>query len=179
MATSRTKPAAAAKPEPTNPPTLSIIVDGEPRDLYMSFGLLRELANVAGDLERLNYAMLSPDEMIIFMNVALTKREKNGRPIPTEVEEDDPHNEGQTIKVKRVVPYDANYCDISEDDREALMQWIYGHVLGFFLKRVQGLEESFRKAAPQLQHLNSSASGLKDLIGRMQLPGASEPPQTS
>lgn len=157
----KTEAEAEAVPESIAPsPNITVILAGKPFDIFMSFGLLRELTEITGGFESINEAFLNQAVMIEFLSVLLTPREKNGRPIPTEVD-------GQL----QIVWYDSQYAEIDEDDRERLLQWAYGHVLNFFLKRVLTLKKTFTSAVPELEHLTSSASGLQALALKMRSAG--------
>lgn len=135
--------------------TIIITVDGEERTLRMVFGLLRELAMVVGSLENLTHTILMPEGELAIMNVVLAKREANGRPV-----------EGGA--------YDASYCEISMEDREALIQWVSGHLISFFMTRVLGLEKTFGRHAPELERLNSFKNGLASSGGKTQPAGRSK-----
>jgi len=158
-----------APPAAPPPAELSVTVDGEIRDLKMTFGLQRELVAVVQEFERLNFAIIDPETMVDFMSVALTKREPNGKPLTKK------GDDGKTVSDY----YDAAYADISDDDREALMDWIYAHVTDFFLKRVRALEKTFSRAGPELKRLNYSAIGLRDSISQTPARGRSDASQAN
>ncbi len=134
------------------PARITITVNGEQTELFASFGLIRELAAISGGLENIQFAVTDPQMMVEFMATVLSKR----------------NAEGQIETV-----FNAAYCEIEPDDVDQLMDWIYGHVYDFFVRRVRSLEKVMTNLGPELARLNSSATGLANSISNPQPAGAS------
>lgn len=142
-----TKSKTAEEPKRVVPPReINVVVDGKLRSLKMSFGLQRELANVAGDVDSAHYRFMSADGMVEFMNVALCERDERGAP-------------RRDAETGDVLVFDASYIDITPEDVDLLMNWIQGHVTDFFLRRLATLESTMLSALPEIERLSSSVNG--------------------
>jgi hypothetical protein len=96
--------------------TISVTVNGEAKEVLMSYGLLNQLVRTVGDLEQLGSMSIDPDVRDAILKQVLSERTRGGK-ITKEADLDD--------------------IEISVEDVEALLAWVGEHVLNFFLKALE------------------------------------------
>ncbi len=96
--------------------TLTITVDGQPRDIFMSFGLLHELLRAVGDISGASVIAIDPEIREKVMLVTLSERDEEGR-------------------VSKPFPFYR--AKITPADMQRLFQWVAEHVLDFFLTAME------------------------------------------
>jgi hypothetical protein len=120
---------------------LSIKISGEERELFMSYGLLNELAKIVGSPEAAPQIAINEYLREEVLKATLAERKPSG-------------------KVTKPVA-DIDDIDISIADVEALLDWATENVLSFFvrsLKKVVGHAEANKDA---FEALKSSLAGLE------------------
>lgn len=130
----RTTAATVEKPSPR----FTIKVDGEDRDIFMSFALVNRLQFLVGDVEGLPLVMIDPTMRDAIMKELLAVRTKSG---------------------KLVDEVDPETVEVSLSDITNILDWASAHILDFFLaglERAQALQ--FRNQA-RLSNLKSTQAG--------------------
>jgi hypothetical protein len=120
--------------------TLEITVGDEKRELFMSFGLLNQLAKLIGSPDDVAQIYLNGELRDLVLACALAKRKKSGK-IIEEVDVDD--------------------LEISTDDIEAILEWLGDHVMGFFVRSLTKVAGISGKHKEKLAALVSSLDGSK------------------
>jgi hypothetical protein len=115
--------------------TLSVIVDGAPVDLFMSYGLLTELARTVSSIDAIASLDLDNDTRDAFLGSVLADRTKSGK-----------------VKTKRAL----DELDISLEDVERTLNWGKEHLLGFFLRRVENAQGHAAKINAVLEPFSSA-----------------------
>lgn len=125
---------------PELPETFTLKVNGEDREVFMSFGLLNELTTIVGDPGAIASLTLNPEMRNKVLAAALAKRKKSGK-----VEE--------TIDIDDV--------DITITDMENVLDWVSGHVMSFFVRSLRKVAAVNEKYEAPLKDLVSSLVGSK------------------
>jgi hypothetical protein len=133
--------------------TFDISVNGEDRSIFMSFGLLNDLTSIVGDPGAIASLTLNPDMRNGVLKSALAKRKKSGK-IEEEVDIDD--------------------LDVSIKDVEALLDWVSGHVMSFFVRSLRKVAAVNEKYEAPLRDLVSSLGGSKSSASVTPSSGPSE-----
>lgn len=142
---------SAKDTEKAGPPPSRITVempDGD-RELFMSFGLLNELASLVGGPEAVPNLSFDAQMSQTALFSVLVKRNKRGQPIDFE-DEDDP-----------VIP-----GDLSPETAEKILDWVAGHVLDFFVRRFANSVKLFGTQAAQLAEVGSSLTSSPNSAGK-------------
>lgn len=108
--------------------TLSLTINGQPVELFMSYGMLTSLAKSIPSLDVIPAIIADNDSRDAFLDVLLSKRDKNG----------------VVLEARK-----ASECEISIEDVEKALVWAQDHLMDFFLRglqRAQALSERIRKA---------------------------------
>jgi len=117
---------------------LTVSINGEDRELFMSYGLLNELSRILGSIESIADAAMDPvvrDEVLI---ACLSERSKTGK------------------LINRV---DIDDLGFSVDTAGAIIEWASEHVLDFFMKRVESANRLAEKQAARIKGLTPSSNG--------------------
>lgn len=122
-------------------PYKSINVDGEEREIFMSFGLLDTLCRIIGDPSNVAQVHVNFELREQVLKETLAERKKSGK------------------LVKHV---DVDELDISIEDVEDLISWASEHVLVFFIRSLSKVAEMTRKTEGPIKDLVSSFPGLSD-----------------
>ena len=99
--------------------TLTVKIDGEDRDLFMSYGLLTALSKKLPTADAVGAIPHDPELRDVTLLVALAERSKTG-------------------KITKALD-SIEDIDISMEDVERVLDWVMEHLTGFF---VRGLEKS-------------------------------------
>lgn len=117
---------------------IEVKVNGENRDIKMTFGMLNTLCQIVGDVD--NIASLHVDAYVRskILTELLSDRDSRG-------------------KVRATA--DLESTDVSMDDVEALLTWAGDHVLDFFLKALERTKALQDKHLPRIKALMPSQPG--------------------
>jgi len=124
-----------AKPETS----IMVTVNGQAQNLFMSYGLLTELARVVPTIDHITALVADNDMRDKFIETLLAQRDQNG---------------------VVVAPRSVHSVNISLDDVESLFAWGQAHLLGFFLRalgRSKQMQDQILTVLGQ-----SSSTGLED-----------------
>jgi acetolactate synthase small subunit len=99
-----------------NTSTLTVTIDGEDREIFMSYGLLTQLARILPSLDHVALVGVDHELRDSFLAALLAKRTKAG-------------------KVTEEVSFDE--VEISLEDVETLITWGQEHLLDFFLRAMR------------------------------------------
>jgi len=121
--------------------TITITVNEESRDIFMSFGLLNELTKLVGDPNQTASIMIDVDLRTEVLSLVLAKRKKSG-------------------KIEEAV--DMDDIDISIDDVERVLHWTQEHVISFFVRSLKQVMAVTKNHQTEISNLASSMDGLKD-----------------
>ncbi len=125
--------------------TISITVDGETRDIFMSFGLLNELTSIIKDPSLVGAVQLNPELRETFLTAILAKRKKSG-------------------KIEEAIDFDD--IDISVGDVERVLPWAQEHVLSFFVRSFRNIQTVTERYSAEVTSLTSSLVGSKDSVSK-------------
>lgn len=126
---------------------ISIMYAGQPRELFMSFGLLHELTRLVGSPD--NAGAVGID---FHLREAALERVFGERKI-----EESP--EGHSTV--RFIPADVGSLPISTDDAIRVLDWVSENVLDFFLKQLKTGGDLVLRNKERLEDLTSSFPGFK------------------
>lgn len=121
------------------PDHLEIKQDGEPRKLFMSYGLLNRLTVIIGGSDRVPLLAGDPAMQEEVLLEVFTKREKN---MPT------------------VRPDDLEELDVSLADIGNILDWVGGHVTNFFLQATERSVVQAQKTAKRMESLQATVTGI-------------------
>jgi hypothetical protein len=110
MSTTQVKAAPAAR--------LTISLDGEKRELFMSFGLLNELCRAIGNLEAAVQIPIDNELRDYTLLAVLSKRDDQGAVA-----------DGGAVNLRTL--------EIEVQDAEDLLAWVSEHVTDFFLRTME------------------------------------------
>lgn len=120
---------------------ITVKIDDQDREIFMSFGLLNDLATLTGDPARVAAIPLIADLRMSVLNTVLAPRRKNG---------------------KKEAEIDVTELDISIEDAERLLTWASEHVMSFFVRALQKVEKVSAHHKEALAGLVSSLGGSND-----------------
>ena len=120
------------------PETFQVKVNGEDREIFMSFGLLNELTTIVGDPGAVAAITMNPEMRNKVLASALAKRKPSGK-IEEKVDIDD--------------------VEITIKDVESLLDWVAGHVMSFFVRSLRKVAAVNEKYEAPLKDLVSSLGG--------------------
>jgi len=120
---------------------LSVTFEGNDRELFMSYGLLNELAKLVGSPEVAPSISLDEHLRAEVLAACLAERKPSGK---------------VTQKVK-----DMDDLDISIDDIESILDWATEHVLNFFVRSLGKMLKRVEANKDVLEGLKSSLDGLQ------------------
>ena len=123
---------------PTPSPSLHVTVDGQVREIFMSFGLLNQLTNIIGDMQNVGFVHVVPDIRAQVLNELLAERTKGG-------------------KVTKIVPHDE--AEVSLEDIQKLLDFAVEHMLDFTLKATENLVALQKRQEARALSLKSSLAG--------------------
>lgn len=114
--------------------SITIRVDGEDREIFMSYGLVNLLAGVAGDPDAAGRFVIDQDMREQVMRILLSERNKAGKLTgePLENIED---------------------VELSIADARRLLAWASEHTIDFFLDSVLDMKETIQKAGMKMDQV--------------------------
>lgn len=123
---------------PTPASSLYIKVDGQDREIFMSFGLLNQLTHIIGDMQNVGFVHVVPEVRAQVLNELLAERTKGG-------------------KVTKIVPHDE--AEVSLEDVQKLLDFAVEHMLDFTLRATENLVALQKKQEVRALALKSSLPG--------------------
>lgn len=129
------------------PSRITVNIAGQGRELFMSFGLLNEIASLVGSPEGVPTLSFDPSASHALLELVLAKRDKRGNIIR---EEDEP-----------IVP-----LDLEPDAAEAIIDWAGTHALDFFIRRFAKSAQLFATQAENLAAVGSSLTSSVNSPGK-------------
>ncbi len=145
--------------KPKLPMSCFVNVDGEEREIFMSFALLNRLAFLIGNVEELPMIQLNPEMRDLFLVELLSKRTKGGKIIPPAV--------------------DVGDCDVSLDDVQLVLDFASEHVMDFTLGALEKSTTLQQKNMGRMLSLKSSVTGLGNSASKNSPASPSTPPQAN
>lgn len=130
-------PAQTEGNEPTVPTHLTVKINGEPRELNMSFNLQRRIVKLV-DVTKLDRLQIDPNLSDPVIEECIQKRDKRGKPEVFEKLDD---------------------IDIAPQDADTVLQWATGHIVDFFVKRLEAAKGTNAQFEPILKRLMHSPNG--------------------
>lgn len=118
---------------------LKITIDGEERTLFMSFGLLNELASLVQDPARVPAIPVDAYLREAVLSAAFAKRKKSGK-ITEEIA-------------------DFDDIDVTIEDVEATLDWVVEHVMSFFVRSLRKVVQVTKANETDLKDLASFLAG--------------------
>jgi hypothetical protein len=125
---------------------IKILLDGQEKTLFMSFGLLNELCRMYGDVHTATQVPLNADLRDVTLITLLSPRDENGM-IP----------EGKEVRL--------NLLDMPLDDGDKLLSWASEHAIYFFVTALKRVVEA--------QKSNAALKELIEISGVKLVPEAS------
>lgn len=132
-------------PEVKLNPMISVIVDGQEREVFMSFALLNRLAYLVGNPEQVGIMMLDPVVRETALTELLAERTKGGK----------------VINQKALDEY-----EVSLEEVEKLLDWAAEHVLNFTIRVAEKSTAHATKHQDRLLSLTSTAIGLANSVSK-------------
>lgn len=132
------------KPETKNyPKRFDLAVEGrDPLKINMTFGLLTEISKDFQTLEDFQVALIDQDRVLDLIDKAIMIRDDEGDPLP----------EGQPSIRK---------LDIDVEEFERVSEWLLGHVLSFFARRMKAFTSATEGSQSQLGEMVLRLNKLK------------------
>lgn len=118
--------------------TFTIEVDGDPRDIKMTFGLLNELVRVIGDVEGIAEISFNNDLRDAVLNEVFSERDEQGR-------------------IKE--PVNLFNLAVDPDDVVNLLEWVGAHVTDFLLKQMLKTKVMVESNQGRLKALMPTSTG--------------------
>lgn len=120
--------------------TLDVKINGEGRELYMSFGLLNLLATMVPTPELVPTMSLDPEARTAILTACFTPRKKSG---------------------KATEEIDIDDMEFSIEDAESTLGWVTDHLMAFFVRALRKVMATTEANKDELANLASSLNGLK------------------
>ncbi|BAQ50289.1 hypothetical protein [Methylobacterium aquaticum] len=140
-------PTSSTSTEQKAPSRLRVNISGEDRDLFMSFGLLNEVASLVGSPEGVPTLSFNPPTAHALLELVLAKRDKRGNILRDDEEPIVPH-------------------DLDPDVGETIIDWAGAHVLDFFIRRFKKSAQLFATQAENLAAVGSSLTSSVNSPGK-------------
>ncbi len=118
--------------------TLTLEINGKSRDLFMSFGLLNELASLLGDVDRLTELPINHELRTVILKAVLSERTKAG---------------------KIVTEADLSEIDMDPQDVPKILAWVGEWVVDFFIQSGEAVKSVFVANMERVKSLTSSPNG--------------------
>ncbi|PZP71766.1 MAG: hypothetical protein DI590_05760 [Methylorubrum populi] len=125
--------------DPKPPSHLRVTIDGETREIFMSFGLTNEIAHLVGGVEGIPDLSFNQTTAMAALELVLARRDKRGNILPP-AEGEDP-----------VVPY-----NLDPEVAEEILDWAGNHALDFFVRQFAKQAARFATKAGKLAEVGSS-----------------------
>lgn len=105
------------------------------RQIKMTYGLLQKLASRFNDLGQVENLSLDYNLQNDLINEVLAERDENGQ---------------------REIPLKDYSLELSLDEGKALMDWISGHIIDFFISQLQAQTKAAEKLQPLVEELQKT-----------------------
>lgn len=122
---------------------ITIKVDNEDREIFMSFGLLSHLATFVASPELVGRLFVDPEMREAVLVFLLTKRARSGKVVGDKLES-------------------SMDVEVSREDAMRLLEWASEHIMDFFVASFQTLRKVSEERAANLEALMSSETGSSD-----------------
>jgi hypothetical protein len=132
---------------------LTVTIDGQEHELFMSYGLLDRLTKIIGGSLDITTASLEPNTRNETLIACLTKK-------------------GRAGVLDKV---DIDNLDIDPEDVVRIVNWATEHVIGFFLKATERTKEMGERIKDKLGSLTHLVDGSKDSASPNPSAGPSTP----
>jgi len=116
---------------------LTVLHNGLPLELFMSYLRKNSCIRVMGDFDRLPTMLLDPTTSELILQVMLAEKAGAGQMFEHELTE----------------------TEISEEDADKILLWVHEHLTYFFMTRFQQLGEQTKELGPIAERLKSSMDG--------------------
>ncbi len=120
---------------------LSIVFEGKERELFMSYGLLNQIATLVGSPEVAPSISLDEQLREAVLKLCLADRKPSGKVLKDVEDMDD--------------------LEVSVDDIEAILDWATENVLNFFVRALAKTMKRVEANKDVLEGLKSSLAGLQ------------------
>lgn len=121
---------------------IAITMNGEARELVMTFGLLNKLTTIVGSLQDISMIAVDPDVRTMVITTVLAERDERGRVI------------------KEIAP---DEIDINVDDFCLITEWVTEHVIDFFIRQIETSAKMIDKFKLKMETAQTSLpSGSQD-----------------
>lgn len=139
---------SSPSPESKKPdPRLKVTIGDTQRELYMSFGLLNEVASLVGGPDGIPQLSFNPAISTALLELILAERDKRGNLIRPEDES--------------IVPR-----DLDPEIAEEIIDWAGDHCLDFFVRRFAKSTKLFATRAGELAAAGSSLTFSANSAGK-------------
>lgn len=118
---------------------ITVEVNGEPKEVKMSFGLLNELSQKLGDIDAIPEMAVNPELREALVLACVVDRDPRGK-----------------FKDPEATLYQY---DMSMDDTLKLLDWVGEHVADFFLKSMGSAKKMIEERVDQFQSLMPTLPG--------------------
>jgi hypothetical protein len=122
--------------------TITVTLNGEPKEILMSMGLLNELSAKLGDVDAIPELSVNAELRESIMISALADRDNRGKLVDPEI--------------------NLFSLDISTEDTLRLLDWVGEHVADFFLKSMAQTKSLFEDRQVQFRSLMPTSPGGED-----------------
>lgn len=112
------------------------------REIKMTYGLLQNLASRFKDLGQVENLSLDSNLQNDLINEVLSERDDNGQ---------------------KKNPEKDYSLTLSVTDGEALMEWISGHIIDFFISRLQAQTAAAEKLKPLVEELQKTIAEVQEV----------------
>jgi len=132
---------------------LTVTLDGEERQLFMSFGLLNALSSLVEDPGRVPLIAAEPKTRTEVLRAVFAKRKRSGKIVEAVEDLDD--------------------IEVSVEDVEKVLHWVMEHTMGFFLRSAHMVIDVTERHKDKLEDLQSFMSGSQASASRTASSGPS------
>jgi hypothetical protein len=116
---------------------ITVTVAGQPREIFMSFGILNALCAAVANVEQVGLILLDPTLRLGVLEVLLSPRDDKG---------------------KITEKFDLERDEMSSADAEIVLEWAGDHVLDFFMRAVETQSRLLTKNKDRVAKLSSIVS---------------------
>lgn len=125
---------------------ITIMVNGVGRELFMSAGMIRKIAMIAGEYEDFSVVYLDALAQERCMIELLVERDERGKP-------------KEDTKDLTLMAF-----EMSTHDADSLAKWIGDHIVNFFISGAMSMKNSVEAQQKVFQTLTQSLTGMSNSI---------------
>lgn len=141
---------------PTPDSRIKTTVNGEQKEVFMSAGMIRQLAIVTSDLEDISSVYLDPSSQERCLVTLLVERDARGTPV-------------EDVDKLTMMAF-----EMEPNDADVLAKWVGDHLLAFFIKGARNMNQSVKLQEEAFQNLAQSLTGTKASMETKPSVGSSE-----